>query len=254
MNEHWQEHFDHDVAFHRKTAAIYDHVNTEPRALANELLFAPLDRRVAPGESMLDLGCGTGQMLLRHAPRFRRAVGVDHSREMLDVAQTNVPAVAAGRCELVLSDFFSYLESDRDRHSLVTCVGCLHHLPADAFEVFFRLVRARLELHGQLLLAEPVATGGRMPPPPVAKWNAKSVMATRAALMPMEESHEAPIGDDVLLRLPQQFGFRLVVASRAWEMFQHGLPATALDHLALRYLHARYGSTGNVVAALWQAA
>ena len=79
MNERWQEHFDHDVAFHRKTAAIYDHVNTEPRLLANDLLFAPLDRRVAPGESMLDLGCGTGQMLLRHASRFRRAVGVDHS-------------------------------------------------------------------------------------------------------------------------------------------------------------------------------
>ena len=50
MNEHWQEHFEHDIAFHRKTAAIYDHVNTEPRTLANDLLFAPLDRRVAPGD------------------------------------------------------------------------------------------------------------------------------------------------------------------------------------------------------------
>lgn len=254
MNENWQEHFDHDIAFHRKTAAIYDHVNTEPRLLANDLLFAPLDRRVAPGESMLDLGCGTGQMLLRHAQRFRRAVGVDHSPEMLDLARARVPAVAAGRCELVRSDFFRYLETDRDRHSLVTCVGCLHHLPVDAFEVFFRLVHARLAPQGQLLLAEPVDTGGRLPPPPVGKWNAKSVMATRAALMPMEESHEAPIGDDVLLRLPGRFGFRRVIVSRAWEMFQRGLPATALDHLALRYLHTRYGRTGNVVAVLWQAA
>jgi SAM-dependent methyltransferase len=253
MNEHWQEHFDHDVAFHRKTAAIYDHVNTEPRVLANDLLFAPLDRRVTPGESMLDIGCGTGQMLLRHATRFRRAVGVDHSREMLDLARARVPAVATGRCVLVLSDFFRYLETDRDRHSLVTCVGCLHHLPADAFEIFFRLVRARLPPHGQMLLAEPVDTGGRLPPPQVTKWNAQSVMATRAALMPMEESHEAPIGDDVLLRLPERFGFRRVVVSRAWEMFQRHLPAGAVDHLAMRYLHARYGRTGNVVAVLWQA-
>jgi len=45
VNERWQEHFEHDIAFHRKTAAIYDHVNTEPRLLANDLLFAPLDRR-----------------------------------------------------------------------------------------------------------------------------------------------------------------------------------------------------------------
>ena len=107
VNERWKEHFDHDIAFHRKTAAIYDHVNTEPRLLANDLLFAPLDRRVAPGESMLDLGCGTGQMLLRYASRFRRAVGVDHSREMLDLArQRACRRSRPGRCTLVQSDFF----------------------------------------------------------------------------------------------------------------------------------------------------
>jgi SLT domain-containing protein len=36
-------------------------------------------------------------------------------------------------------------------------------------------------------------------------------------------------------------------------MFQRALPASALDHIAMRYLHTRYGSTGNVVAARWQA-
>ena len=35
VNEHWKDHFEHDIAFHRKTAAIYDHVNSEPRILAN---------------------------------------------------------------------------------------------------------------------------------------------------------------------------------------------------------------------------
>ena len=69
----------------------------------------------------------------------------------------------------------------------------------------------------------------------------------------MEESHEAPIGADVLLRHPGRFGFRRVTSSRAWEMFQRALPANAFDHLAMRYLHARYGNTGNVVAALWEA-
>jgi SAM-dependent methyltransferase len=254
MNERWQQHFAHDVEFHRKTAAIYDHVNTEPRLLANNLLFAPLDRRVASGAAMLDLGCGTGQMLLRLGARFERCVGVDHSAEMLAVARTRVPAVATGRCTLAESDFFRYLERDRDRYSLVTCVGCLHHLPADAFDQFFRLVRARLDPGGQLLLAEPVDTGGAQPPGSVARWNAGSVMAARAALMPMEESHEAPIGADVLLRQPERHGFRLAIASRAWELFQHGLPATALDHVAMRWLHARHGRTGNIVAALWEAA
>jgi SAM-dependent methyltransferase len=253
VNERWKLHFDHDVAFHRKTAAIYDHVNTEPRLLANDLLFAPLDRHIAAGESMLDLGCGTGQMLLRYGARFRCAVGVDHSPEMLDLARARVPAVAAGRCTLVQTDFFEFLATSPDRYSLVTCVGCLHHLPVEAFDPFFRLVRARLRAGGQLLLAEPIDTAGRAPPPLVRKWNAKSVMAARAALMPMEESHEAPIRDDVLLQQPRDFGLRRVVASRGWEIFQRAVPASVLDRLAMRWLHGRYGSAGNVVAALWQA-
>jgi len=253
MIEAWKEHFDHDIAFHRKTAAIYDHVNTEPRILANDLLFAPLDRRVTPGESMLDLGCGTGQMLRRYASRFRRATGVDHSREMLDIAEQRSPQSASDRWTLVHSDFFGYLEAHAQRHSFITCVGCLHHLPVEAFDVFFRLVRSRLDPNGQLLLAEPVATDGREAPAAIVRWNAKSVMAERAPLMPMEESHEAPIVADVLLRQPEAHGFRRVVASRAWEMFQRALPASAVDHVAMRYLHARYGKTGNVVAALWQA-
>ena len=253
MNEDWKEHFEHDIAFHRETAAIYDHVNSEPRALANDLLFAPLDHRVVPGESMLDLGCGTGQMLLRYASRFRRAAGVDHSREMLEIAEQRMSEASARPWTLVHSDFFRYLDAHSQRQSFITCVGCLHHLPVDAFDLFFQGVRSRLEPNGQLLLAEPVANEGRPSPAVIARWNARSVMATRAALMPMEESHEAPIAADVLLRQPETHGFRLVVASRAWETFQHAVPASALDHVAMRYLHARYGSTGNVIAALWRA-
>jgi SAM-dependent methyltransferase len=253
LNERWKDHFDHDIAFHRKTAGIYDHVNTEPRLLANDLLFAPLDRRVARGGAMLDLGCGTGQMLRRYAGRFRRAIGVDHSVDMLALARERVPAVTEGRCALVESEFFAFLENCRDTFALVTCVGCLHHLPLEAFDLFFPRVHARLEPGGLLLLAEPVDTHGRTPPAAVARWNAKSVMATRATLMPMEESDEAPIPDAVLLARPRAFGFERVAVSRGWELFQHAVPATLVDRVAMRWLHARYGGDGNVVAALWRA-
>ena len=253
MNDPWKDHFDHDIAFHRKTAAIYDRVNTEPRLLANDLLFGPLDPRVAPGDTMLDLGCGTGQMLLRYASRFRHAVGVDHSPEMLAIARRRVPAVVQGRCALVESEFFGFLAASRERFSLISCVGCLHHLPLEALTAFFSAVRRHLQQGGQLLLAEPVDTEGRRAPAAVSRWNARSVMATRATLMPMEESAEAPIAADVLLEQPIGFGFRRMVVSRGWELFQHTVPASLLDHLAMRYLHARFGSTGNVVAVLWQA-
>jgi SAM-dependent methyltransferase len=253
VNAHWKAHFERDISFHRKTAAIYDHVNTEPRLLANDLLFAPLDRRVTAGDAMLDLGCGTGQMLRRYASRFHRAVGVDHSDEMLALARHTLPMAAGGRCTLVKSDFFDYLETCGDTYALITCVGCLHHLPVDAFGVFFERVRARLAHRGQLLLAEPVDTQGRSPPAAVRRWNARSVMATRAALMPMEESEEAPIREDVLLDLPRAFGFDRIVVSRGWELFQHAVPAKLVDHVAMRWLHTRFGGDGDVIAALWEA-
>ncbi len=256
MNERWQEHFDHDVAFHRKTAAIYDHVNTEPRLLANDLLFAPLDRRVAPGDAMLDLGCGTGQMLLRYATRFGRAVGVDHSAR--DARHRAAPAcrrVATGRCTLVESDFFRYLETGPG--SLLA--RDLRRLPAPSAG---RCVRVSSSAwcapastpDGQLLLAEPVDTGGAQPP------RAGGAMergigdgdARRA-----DADGGKPRGADRRRRAAAAAGATSAFAawspSRGWEMFQHGLPASALDHVAMRWLHARYGRTGNVVAALWQA-
>ena len=79
-------------------------------------------------------------------------------------------------------------------------------------------------------------------------------MAARAALMPMEESEEAPIHEAVLLEQPRGFRFDRVVVSRGWELFQHAEPASLVDRVSMRWLHTRFGRNGNVVAALWQAA
>ena len=47
---------------------------------------------------------------------------------------------SASAWTLVHSDFFRYLDAHSQHHSLITCVGCFHHLPVEAFDVFFRLV------------------------------------------------------------------------------------------------------------------
>ena len=41
-------------------------------------------------ESMLDLGTGTGRILQLLSPRYRRAIGIDASRDMLAVARSNL--------------------------------------------------------------------------------------------------------------------------------------------------------------------
>jgi SAM-dependent methyltransferase len=60
--------------------------------------------RVAPGESVLDIGCGCGDTALQLASRARRVVGVDVSEPMLAQAKKAAAAVGAGNAELLLAD------------------------------------------------------------------------------------------------------------------------------------------------------
>ncbi|MGL4727625.1 MAG: ArsR/SmtB family transcription factor, partial [Bosea sp. (in: a-proteobacteria)] len=62
-----------------------------------------------PLGAVLDLGTGTGRMLSLIAPRAARAVGVDASHAMLQVARANLDKVksAAGRIELRQGDIYA---------------------------------------------------------------------------------------------------------------------------------------------------
>ena len=96
---------------------------------------------------------------------------------------------------------------------------------------------------------------GRKRPPLVARWNAQiGDGGTRSA----DADGGKPRGADRRRRAAAAAGSASAFA--AWSPRAPGrcssarLPASAFDHVAMRYLHARYGDTGNVVAALWQAA
>ncbi|MBM3726064.1 MAG: class I SAM-dependent methyltransferase [Acidobacteria bacterium] len=58
---------------------------------AGEDLVAMLDPK--PGEWVLDLGCGTGQLTALIARSGARVVGADHSAAMLEKARANAPGV-----------------------------------------------------------------------------------------------------------------------------------------------------------------
>ena len=248
MNERWKEHFEHDIAFHRKTAAIYDHVNTEPRHPCER----PPLRAIGPSRRSAASRCWTWAAgPARCCSATRRAFAALSASITVAKCSTSRKAACARRHwraagALVHSDFFQYLEQEC-RPSLARDLRRLPASPASrGVRCFFRLVRSRLR-PGRAVAARGTGRHCRAAkrPPPMARWNARSVMAARAPLMPMEESHEAPIVPTCLLRQPEDFGFRRVVASRAWEMFQRSMPASAFDHLAMRYLAARCGDTGN---------
>lgn len=251
----FREHFEKDVRYHAATAHLYDGVVSEPRAYANELLFRPLDAHIPRGARMLDLGCGTGQMLLRYARRHEYAEGVDHSREMLAHARRRLDRAGLERVALVERNLFDFLAESGSGYDLVTCVGCLHHLPVDSLPEFFAAVAARTRPGGRLLIAEPVAVDPADMPAPVAEWNAASVMRERAGWLEgagAEEPDEAPLPEAELREGPLEGGFRPEATSRGWELFPRRLPPGWRERRAMRRLHRRHGAGGNILALLWR--
>jgi SAM-dependent methyltransferase len=102
-----------------------------------------LDRAIAPDATVLEVGCGTGQMCLFLASADRLVVGADLTRASLDLA-----AAAARRFEV---DRVRFVETDLRAPGLrpgafdvVYCSGVLHHTPEPeaSFRAVARLVRA----------------------------------------------------------------------------------------------------------------
>lgn len=86
--------------------------------------IAYLDRLAPAGGSVLDVGCGTGQLAGRLTGLGYRVVGVDPSEGMLDVMRVRAPAV-----EAVLGSGTA-LPFDSGRFDLVVSVATMHHIAA----------------------------------------------------------------------------------------------------------------------------
>ena len=138
--------------FARHAAAFRQHQDqiVEPGAYIaslQQLLAAagPADRRLA-----VELGPGTGELLLWLGGRFRRVIGIDASAAMLAQARQRVRAAALKNVRLVLGDTESLVEQPK-ADALFTAM-VLHHLASPA--AFFAAARAALSPRGRLFLVE----------------------------------------------------------------------------------------------------
>lgn len=118
-----------DLEYHARIARVYDYITNEPREYPNELLFRPIDRLIRPCDLMLDLGCGTGQMIFRYKDFASRIVAVDHSPEMIRAAKRKAREAGLADITFVEQDLDAFLKLNGNlKADLVTCVGVLHHL------------------------------------------------------------------------------------------------------------------------------
>jgi ubiquinone/menaquinone biosynthesis C-methylase UbiE len=138
--------------------------DTYDRSVLQRVLFGPLQETVleqaaldvpAPA-SVLDIGCGTGQLLRRASRHFPEATltGVDPSDGMVRVAQASVPVGAPVR---FVEAYAEHLPFDDGAFDLVTTTMSFHHW-ADQ-PAALREVRRVMAPGGEFLLADALAAG-----------------------------------------------------------------------------------------------
>lgn len=120
---------------------------------SDEMVEAALLAAVGEGPfgAVLDLGTGTGRILALLAPRAARAVGVDASHAMLQVARANLEQAKATRAELRQGDIHA-LPFGRNAFDVVVIHQVLHFLddPARAL----REAAAALAPGGRLIVID----------------------------------------------------------------------------------------------------
>jgi 2-polyprenyl-3-methyl-5-hydroxy-6-metoxy-1,4-benzoquinol methylase len=108
---------------------------------------------VGPGGSLVDLGCGGGQLLAHAAALGMDAVGVDVAPGMIEAAErlrASLPPADAERISLILGGY-EQLEPPTDGFDAVTALGLLEYLPDD--DAFLRHATELLRPGGRLAVS-----------------------------------------------------------------------------------------------------
>ena len=106
---------------------------------------------LAPGESLLDIGCGWGSLAIWAAQHYGvRAHGVTLSRAQADYAAARIQA--AGLQERCRVEYLDYRDLPGSAHyDKIAAVGVIEHVGIANYPAFFGSVRARLNDGGLYL-------------------------------------------------------------------------------------------------------
>ena len=83
--------------------------------------------RMLPDDSLLDVACGTGEFSLFAAPRIYKAVGVDISDRMIELARHQASENRVANATFLCRDV-SGIPWDDDSFSIVICKSAFHHI------------------------------------------------------------------------------------------------------------------------------
>ena len=107
---------------------------------------------------VLEIGCGTGDLLCRAAKKIRLGVGVDLNRSMIDFANSRKAIEHCDNLEFINNDINSLTELAARRFSVATSTLCLHEMPEDDAVATLELLG---NIAGRIIIADYGEPGSR---------------------------------------------------------------------------------------------
>ncbi len=160
-------HYDQPVAFYRTflgrdlvySCAYWDEgVTTLDEAQRAKLDYVLDKVRLKPGQTLLDIGCGWGALVIRAAQRGARALGITLSRRQHEEAQRRIAAEGLGdRARVELRD---YRELGDERFDAIASVGMVEHVGRERLREYFTCAWRALR-DGGLFLNHGIVQQGR---------------------------------------------------------------------------------------------
>ncbi len=113
---------------------------------------------IRPEDTVLDFGCGTGGIALNMAKYCKKVIGVDISREMLDILEDKAKEENINNIETHCAGFLTYNHDQSVKVDKIVSMVALHHLPDFWKSVALLNMTKILKTGGKLYLFDVVFT------------------------------------------------------------------------------------------------
>ncbi|VVB72714.1 Putative arsenite methyltransferase [uncultured archaeon] len=152
----WQYHEpDHPGADFDALAEIYDRNMQKYRDIQGEIGEILAFLELQPGQTVLEIGTGTGEFALAAAPKCARVYAVDLSEGMLKYAKKKAQARGVANVEFLKGGFLSYGHQGHPLDAVVSQIA-LHHLPDFWKQIALLRIADMLHSGGKLCLRDVV--------------------------------------------------------------------------------------------------